>query len=487
MKLLIKAEKISVEFVGREVLDIDGLEIYDYDRIGLVGANGVGKSTLLKVLLGELSLAENKINRFGRFRYIPQREEIGFQEIKDYELVGKLGVNNLTQETMSGGEETRLKIAQALMEEAHGIFADEPTCHLDSEGIDFLINKLKAFSGALIIISHDRYFLDKTVDKIWELKDGKITEYFGNYSDYIYQKGEEYEEQVKKYEQFTIEHGKMKKAAEQKRNQAHKISKKTKGSPMKNNSQMGGRLSHQKPTGSKEKKLYSAAKTIEHRCEMLEEVKPPEKIRNIKFRQSKALELHNPYPIRGEEVSKSFGERILFNKASFSIPLGMKVAFTGGNGVGKTTLFEMILNKEDNIYLSPKAVIGNFSQNSYKSYEDIGILDFIKRNCDYEVSEIYSVIASMGFSKNDMGKELNVLSGGEIVKLMLAKMLLGNYNILLMDEPSNFLDLPSIEALETLMKNYKGTILFISHDKRLLSNVADIVYEIQDYKIVRIR
>ena len=122
------------------------------------------------------------MNRLGELAYIPQLDEVTLQEEKDFALVGKLGVKQLDIQTLSGGEETRLKIAQALSAQVHGILADEPTSHLDREGIDFLVGQLKYFTGALLVISHDRYFLDEVVDKIWELKDGKITEYWGNYS-----------------------------------------------------------------------------------------------------------------------------------------------------------------------------------------------------------------------------------------------------------------------------------------------------------------
>lgn len=196
MELILKAKDIRVEFKGRDVLDIEELEIYDYDRIGLVGANGAGKSTLLRVLLGELTPPGCKMNRLGELAYIPQLDEVTLQVEKDFALVGKLGVEQLDIQTMSGGEETRLKIAQALSAQVHGILADEPTSHLDREGIDFLIGQLKYFTGALLVISHDRYFLDEVVDKIWELKDCKITEYWGNYSDYLRQKEEERKRQA---------------------------------------------------------------------------------------------------------------------------------------------------------------------------------------------------------------------------------------------------------------------------------------------------
>ncbi|KPU44770.1 putative ABC transporter ATP-binding protein YheS [Oxobacter pfennigii] len=487
MESIIKAKDIRLEYTGRDILDIDEIELYDYDRIGLVGPNGAGKSTLFKVLLGELTLPGCKISRFGQFAYIPQLDQAVLQEVKDFALMGKLNVEQLEVQTMSGGEETRLKIAQALSEQVHGILADEPTSHLDREGIEFLVGQLKYFSGALLVISHDRYFLDEVVDKIWELKDGKITEYWGNYSDYLRQKDEERKSQSSKYQQFVAERDRLEQAVEEKRKQARKIEQKAKGVSKKNNSESGGRLAHQKTIGSKQKTLYNAAKSMEHRIAALGDVEAPENIRSIRFRQSEALALHNPYPITGTEINKRFGDKVLFEKASFSIPLGAKVALTGGNGAGKTTLLQMILNHEEGISISPKAEIGYFAQNGYRYNRNQEIIEFMQEDCDYNVSEIRSVLASMGFVQNDITKRLSVLSGGEIIKLLLAKMLMGRYNILLMDEPSNFLDLPSLEALEMLMKGYAGTIVFITHDKRLLDNVADMIYEIKDKRLNLIR
>lgn len=485
MELLIKAKDIHLEYMGRDVLDINELELYVNDRIGLVGANGAGKSTLLKVLLGETPITHGQMVREGNFSYIPQLDDVTAYEVKDYALKGKLGISRLKVESMSGGEETRLKIAQALSGEVHGIFADEPTSHLDREGIDLLINQLNYYSGALLIVSHDRYFLDQVVDKIWELKEGKITEYWGGYSEYLAHKEEERKNLAVQYKQFTAERERLEKAITEKQNQARKLDQKAKGKSRKNSSESGGRLSHQKPTGSKQKKLYNAAKNMEHRVEALGDVKPPETIRPVQFRQSKALELHNPFPITGKEINKRLGDKVIFEQASFQFPLRAKIAITGANGTGKTTLFNMILDREEGITLSPKAEIGCFAQNGYKFERMQSVLEFMLENCDYQVPDIRAVLTSLGFSHQDVRKELSVLSGGEIIKLQLAKMLLGRYNILLMDEPSNFLDLPAVEALESLMRRYTGTIIFISHDVRLLENAADIVYAIEDKKINR--
>ncbi len=471
MNVLLKARNIYVEYMRREVLDIHELEIYDYDRIGLVGANGAGKSTLLKVLLGEMPLSSGKVVREGNFAYIPQLEDAVDQEVKDYAVMGKLGVDRL-QGHRSGGEETRLKIAQALSGQVHGIFADEPTSHLDREGVDLLINQLKYFNGAMLIISHDRYFLDNAVDKIWELKEGKITEYWGGYSEYVAQKEEERQRQAEQYKQFTAERDRLEKAIAEKKIRRESWIKRRRALP-------------KKTVGSKQKKLHNAAKNMEQRIEALGEVKPPETIRTIQFRQSKALELHNPYPITGKDICKQFGEKVIFEQASFQFPLGAKIGIIGGNGTGKTTLMKMIMDREEGICLSPKAEIGYLSQDGYKLDRNQGVMEFMLEHCHYQVSEIRAVLASMGFSHQDVRKELSALSGGEIMKLQLAKMLLGRYNILLMDEPSNFLDLPTVEALEKLMKSYAGTIIFISHDVRLLENVADMVYTIADKKIIQ--
>ncbi|MEK3735181.1 MULTISPECIES: Msr family ABC-F type ribosomal protection protein [Paenibacillus] len=482
--LLLKAKDLYVEYLGRTVLDIDQLELYEYDRIGLVGANGAGKSTLLKTLLGKMPLQHGKIAREGTFTYLPQLDEVIVQDVQDYAIVGKLGIDRVQAETMSGGEETRLKIAQALSGEAHGIFADEPTSHLDREGIDFLVNQLKHYSGALLIISHDRYFLDQVVDKIWELKDGKITEYWGGYTDYLVLKEEERQAQVAQYNQYVAERERLEQVMIEKKNQARKLDRKESG--RKSRSESGGRLGHQKSQGSKQKKLHNAAKNTKRRIEALGEVTPPEAVRNVQFRQNKALELHHPFPITGHDICKRFGDKVIFDHVSFQFPLGGKIAIKGANGAGKTTLFNMIRDRESGITLSPKAEIGYFVQTGYKFDRNQNVMAFMQENCDYPVSDIRSVLASMGFTQQDVRKELSVLSGGEIIKLQLAKLLLGRYNILLMDEPSNFLDIPAVEALETMMRKYTGTILFISHDARLLEGVADQVYEVKDGGLVRV-
>lgn len=481
MNLIVKANNIDLEYNGKQILDIPELEIYSYDRIGIVGKNGVGKSTLLKILTEQIKVENAKIQSYGKIAYIPQLEELQRKDIENKSILGKLNVHNVNRNNISGGEETKLKIAQALSEQTDAIFADEPTCNLDKESILYITNTLKYYAGSIVVISHDRYFLDEIVNKIWEIRDGKITEYFGNYTDYMEQKEIERQTNIKKYEQYIQEKQKISKSIDNKLKQVQQIGK----NKNKNKTENGGRLSHQKSTGTKEKNLYKSVKSMEKRLESLEEYEKPLQEKPIHFRINNSLSLYNSVPILGENINKKIQDKMLFENANFKIPLGSKVAITGKNGTGKTTLLKMILNKENGIEISPKVEIGYFAQNGYKIEKDKQVLEYLKEQSDYSISEIRSIIAKMGVEQNTILRKIETLSGGETVEILLCKILLGRYNILILDEPSNFLDIESVKALEELMKQYAGTIIFVSHDKKLIENVADIVYEIKDYKIIK--
>lgn len=455
-----------MEYTGRDILDIEELEIYSYDRIGLVGDNGAGKTSLLKILSGNLTIADADVRRFGSIALIGQLDELDLDAAQDSgEMLSRLNVAGVAQETMSGGEETRAKIASALSQHASAIFADEPTSHLDQDGISLLVGQLKAFDGALLTVSHDRYFLDQVVDKIWELKDGGISEFWGDCSDYLRQKEEERKVQAARYEEAMRERERLEAAIEKQRKKARQVDAKQKGT--KKSDENAGRLGHQKATGTKQKRMYQAAKNMEKRLEALKGIEAPDSIRTVRFRQSKALELHSKFPISADDFSLSFGDCMLYDHAKFEIPLGAKVAITGGNGTGKTSLLKAIARRADGINISPKAEIGYFEQTGYKFDSRQSAISFMQDGCEYSMTELRSILASMGIGPRDPTKDVGILSGGEVIKLLLAKMLLGRYNILLMDEPGNYLDIKSAEALEQMMSAYAGTIVFVSHDKRL--------------------
>lgn len=479
---IIKAKDIYLEYDGKEILDIEELTVYEGERIGLVGSNGSGKTSLLNILAGKIKNNAGEVNVKGEIALIVQNNTNGNIEIGEMDyFTSILEVNNKNYENFSGGEQTRYRIAQALGENSRCILADEPTSHLDRNGIDLLIRELDYFSGAMIIVSHDSKFLDAMVHKIWEIKDKGIREYYGNYSDYLEEKRFEEEQEQKAYELYQDEKFRLEKAIEIKKKQASDLNRKSHN----NKTLQGGRLSMQRPTGSKEKSLNKVAKNIEKRLENLEEITPPRIERDVIFRQSKEIKLHNNYPIIGDKINKKLGDKILFENASITIPLSSKVAIVGDNGVGKTTLLKMILEKDISFTIASKVRIAYFQQQNYISSSKETVMEFLQKDSDYKSSELIAMLVQMGFEKDYIKKSLCHLSGGEFTKIILLKIFSGQYNVILMDEPSTFLDNHAVIALEKMMKEYKGTIIFVTHDTNLIQNVADIVYEIKNKKVNR--
>ncbi|MDR7855497.1 ribosomal protection-like ABC-F family protein [Tissierella sp.] len=488
MSEVIKAKNIYLEYNGREILDISELTVYEGERIGLVGNNGSGKTSLLNILSGNMKPGGYQVAHNGNVVLIPQILPKQNTDINKFDYWTSIWqINYKSYDYMSGGEQTRYRISQAFAENAVCILADEPTSHLDKNGVELLIQQLEYFPGALIIISHDRYFLDSMVHKIWEIKNHDIKEYYGNYSDYIELKRCEREQHKKEYQIYIDEKQRLEQAAEFKKKQANNLDSKQIGKPPKNNTQQAGKNSTQRPTGSKVKSVNKTAKSIEQRLENLEEITPPTMETRVIFRQSKAIKLYNDYPIMGDNINKKLGEHHLFEDTSIIIPLAKKIAIIGDNGVGKTTLLRMILSGDEAFTIAQKAQIGYFEQQNYVSDSKETLLEFLLEDSDYKPNELIAMLVQMGFGKDDIRKSLFQLSGGELTKLMLLKILSGEYNILMMDEPSTFLDTYAVNALETMMKEYKGTILFVTHDKTLVNNVADIIYEIKDRKINRIK
>ena len=484
MSEIIKAKNIYLQYESREILDIEELIIYEGERIGIVGQNGSGKTSILNILGGKLQVEGCQITRNGNVGLIEQilpRESVDISSYDYYTSL--LQVNNKVYENMSGGEQTRYRISQSLKENPACILADEPTSHLDRKGVDLLVRELSYYTGALLIVSHDHEFLDSTVEKIWEIKDKTIREYYGNYSDYLEEKRLEREENQRDYSAYIEEKERLEKAILVKKKQADSLQ----GKSNKNKTLQGGRLSMQRPTGSKEKSLNKSAKNMEKRLEKLDEIKPIEMERKIVFRQSPAVKLYNNYPIMGEKIYKKLGDKLLFDNASITIPLGKKVALVGDNGQGKSTLLNMIYAREEFFTIASKAKIAYFKQVNYVTTSNESIMEYLQKDSDYRPSELIAMLVQMGFEKSDMKKSLSKLSGGELSKIFLLKILSGEYNIILMDEPSNFLDNQAVLALENMMRDYKGSIIFVSHESSLINRLADMVYEIKDGKINRIR
>ncbi|UJL47739.1 ABC-F type ribosomal protection protein [Virgibacillus sp. NKC19-16] len=481
-QICFELENVEVSYLDKEIVKIDRLAVHQFDRIGIVGKNGAGKSTLLKLLAGIIQPSSGKVNTHVESGYFEQVEAPADREA-DPALLGKLATEK-NSNWLSGGEQTRRKLAQLFTHYHEALLIDEPTTHLDQGGISFVLDELRYYYGALVLISHDRAVLDELVTTIWEVHEGKVRVYSGNYSDYMEQKQLEIEQQSQAHEQFLKEKSRLEKAAQEKMKKAEKIAQAGKMSKKEANA-MPNKSFMTKSKGSSQKAVQRAAKSIEHRMENLKEVEAVQEERQIVFRQSKALELHNKFPIMADQFTLQMDSKVLLDEENFQIPLGKKIAITGANGSGKSTLLHQIANNGVGLTISPKAKIGYFQQMSYQFISDKTVLEFVKNASEYDEGFLRSVLHSMQFVGTDIQKSVKSLSGGEAIRLQLCQLFLGEYNILLLDEPTNFLDIQAIEALEKFISGYEGTILFVTHDQAFIENVADVKYNIVEKKLIQ--
>ena len=474
--LLLECGKIKKAFGDRLVVDLEGLRIYAGDRIGVVGANGAGKTTLLNILSQRLEPDEGWVKLYTKCAYVSQLAPPKKKKISP-EMASKFGVATVWSETMSGGEKTRFKLAASFEADYPLLFADEPTSNIDLEGIELLERRLSEFQGAFVIISHDRDFLDQLCNRILEVEDGKVQLYNGNYSAYSAQKAEERARAQFEYERYLTEKKRLERAAVALRQKARSIKKTPK--------RMGNSEARLHKMGSQKGKaaLERSVKSIEARIRQLEIKEKPKKQEVLKLDIQEGKRLYSKVVIEGRNLNKSYGDLVIFEDAEFVITNGAKVALLGPNGSGKTTLLKMIMNREDGIRIAPGAEIGYFSQEMEILDENLTILENVMAESRYEESFARTLLARLLLKREDVFKPVGVLSGGERVKVSFAKMLLKDLNLLILDEPTNYLDLNSLEVVEEVLGEYDQTLLLVSHDRRLISAVADQIMTIEDHKI----
>lgn len=474
--LILESKGLKKYYGHRLILDIDDLKIYSKDRIGLVGRNGVGKTTLLDILSGRIKPDEGWVKIHASYDYVSQLGGPKEKYIKR-EMASKFKTRALWDDKMSGGEKTRFKLAQALSNDSILLFADEPTSNLDIEGIELLEESLLEYDGAFIIISHDRDFLDKLCNKIIELEAGKIRIYNGNYSEYREQKEEERERAYFEYKQYIDERRRLERAMIETSQKSASI----KGPPRRMGisearlHKMGG----QKSKATLDKKV----KNIKKRIEQLEKKEKPFEYKELKFDILGSSQIHSKIIIEGRHINKSFGQRTIFKDAEFTIYNGDKVALIGPNGCGKSTLLKMIVNGHKSIRLAKAARIGYFSQDLSILKEDLSILENVMETSAYPEDFCRLLLGRLLFRGDSVHKKVRVLSGGERVKVSFAKIILQDINLLILDEPTNYLDIESLEAMESTLKDYDKTILMVSHDRRFISSIANSIMTIEKQKI----
>lgn len=474
--LLIEGSNIKKYFGDRLILDIDNLKVYSGDRIGIVGANGVGKTTLVNMISKRFEPDEGLIKLYGRCSYMSQLGEPDSKIISN-EMASKFGIAAIWNEKMSGGEKTRFKLAYSLGCNSSLIFADEPTSNMDIEGIECMEKKFEEYKGALIIISHDRSFLDKLCNKIWEIEHGKIKIYNGNYSDYVFQKTQERERAEFEYEEYVKEKERLQGVIIDTKQKSKNVRKAPRR--MGNSEARLHKMGDQRSRAN----LDGAVKNVEKRIEHLQIKEKPNKQQDIKLNIPDSNKLYSKIVIEGRNINRVFGEKVIFNNAEFNIYNQSKTALIGANGCGKSTLIKMIMNGDSSVKVAEGAKIGYFSQDMSILREKLTVIENVMENSIYNETFARLLLARLLIKGEDIYKKVSVLSGGERVKVSFAKILVQDINLLILDEPTNYMDINSLEVVEKVLKEYSRTLLFVSHDRRFINSVADNIMTIKNCKI----
>ena len=519
--MLIQLNNVTKNFVVNEIFSNVKMEINDKDRVAIVGRNGAGKSTLLKIISGELSFdsGERNVSKNTTIGYLSQefivREDLSiyeemitcFDEIisleadleklsyeltpeniendpglldrfdrlqnevlthKDYHYKSKIesvlygldftkDVFDKKISTFSGGEKTRLSMAKLLLSEPDLLILDEPTNHLDMENVAWLENYLSSYNGAIVIVSHDRYFLDKVVNVVYNLEFGKLKKYVGNYSKFLKQYEEDYEKQLK---EFTSQQKDIKRLEE---------------FVQKNIA----RASTSKMAKSRQKVL--------DKMELIDNPKKDDKAANIEFN---IKEQSGRDVLMIDNLKVGYDGKQVGNAYNFSVYKGDRIAIIGRNGIGKSTLIKTIAKKQNaiggSVHYGSKVSLGYYDQKQAEFESSKTILNELWDEYPLmKEAEVRTVLGRFLFRGDSVLKIVRDLSGGEKARLQLAKLMLEKNNLLVLDEPTNHLDITSKQVLEDALENYEGTIVFVSHDRYFINKIANKVLDItgDDYSI----
>ena len=518
--MILSCQNLSKTFVDHTVIRQTSFQVEDNDKVAIVGINGAGKSTLLKMIVGQLSpdtgtVAFAKDKTYG---YLAQQDgsdssntiyeellsvkqelvdleedmrQLEFDmkhasgsELEDLmklytskthafeskdgykyrsELVGVLKGLGFAEEefskqisTLSGGQKTRVSLAKLLLLSPDLIILDEPTNHLDISSINWLENYLRTYKGAVIIVSHDRYFLDRIVNKVLSIENGESRMYLGNYSDFAQKSAEIRNAQMKAYlkQQDEIRH------------QQQVIDK--------------------LKSFNREKSI-KRAESREKMLDKIEVLDKPEQLRDdMRFTLTPRITSGNDV-LSVTGLSKSFGDNLLFSNVDMEIKRGEHVAIIGDNGTGKTTLLKILNELETadagQFVLGTKVEIGYYDQEHHVLHSEKTLFDEISD--DYPTltnTEIRNTLAAFLFTGDDVFKRIGDLSGGERGRVSLAKLMLSNANFLILDEPTNHLDITSKEILEQALNGYEGTVLYVSHDRYFVNQTATRILDLANQK-----
>jgi macrolide transport system ATP-binding/permease protein len=473
---MLEISNLKKYYGNRLILDIKAFRAYYGERIGIVGANGAGKTTLLDMVAGRNIPEEGSIKLYGEISYITQLELEAIPEVNS-RMAREFGLCFNDLDNASGGEKTRFKIAGSLSEDSSILLADEPTSNLDIQGIELLERNLMYYKGLILIVSHDRELLDKLCSKIVEIEDGELKQYSGSYSRYMHQKEMELERAQFEYDRYTENKRALEEAIKEKKNRASSM----KRTPPR----MGNSEARLHKTGNQKAKanLDKDIKAMETRISKLEVKERPQEQQYAKIDIQEAEKPLSRVLISGKGITKSFGSKELFREAEFEVANGSKTALIGRNGTGKSTLLKMITEGDESVKLANGVKLGYFSQETDIIKDDETILENVMRESVYPEHFVRTILARLLFKRDDVYKKAGLLSGGERVRICFAKIFCSDANIMVLDEPTNYLDIYSMEAVENALRLYEGTVFFVSHDRKLISSIADRIIFIEDFKL----
>jgi len=460
--MLLQLKKITKKRGERTILDDISLDLETGDRLGIIGNNGAGKSTLAAIILGNVSPDEGVV--------IWHRKACTIGFLSQFLVAESDVYDNRVEkpfEQLSGGEKTRALLTRILGRSPDVLVLDEPTNHLDFTGVQWLINQLIMYRGTLIVISHNRYFLDAVTEKTLQIEQGKGTVYKGNYSFFKQENNHRVQAQMKAYNLQISEQKRI----------AKELSQLAKWS------EKGHRTSTKKE-GFKEfyrsraKKKDRQIKSKQHRLEkmMVAQVEKPKGAQKITFEFKDELKSGRVI-LEAIEIGKAY-EKTVFSKGTFTVMRGEKVALFGANGTGKSTFIKIISGEvpldTGKCYISPSLKVGIMSQETLPEGNK-KVVDTLAPFVSLSTGYAQTVLASMGFTQAMMQGKVSQLSLGEATRLKIALLMVQECHVLVMDEPTNHLDIESSEVIESALIAYSGTLLIASHDIMLLQNVCDSV------------
>ncbi len=534
--LYLKTHNISYNYPGAEELLQDiGVQIDSSTKCGFIGDNGTGKSTLFQLFLKNLKPASGTINHAENLSigYLAQENafDIGttveeqlwkirpklvklrqllnnpaskteniLKVCTDYEQLGgyefETSIEQILEEfnlkslcsqsaiSLSGGEKTRLSLACIIIKQPDMLLLDEPTNHLDLQALEWLENYLKNCKIPFVVISHDRIFLDRCVNRIWAIENNSLREYSGNYSFYCEEKRLEYKRQILAYEVQQKKIHQLISISKRRRTAADKTENfKLSRSKKKN----GGKCKRDDGSGScrhNTKKEMKSAKALEKRIERLKEskeAKKPENKKKHKVKFTSGIDCKGRYALRLETLSKGFKYN-LFEELNLVLPRGERLSITGANGSGKTTLLRLIagLDSPDNgkVLLPESTSISYFAQEYENLNLNKSILEEILDGNYRKQANARTLLGCLGIRKDMVFRRIKSLSLGERSKVSLAKTMLSGANLLLLDEPTNHLEIVAREVIEKALLEYEGTIIFVSHDRMFTEKIATENYSL---------